>query len=84
MSLLRERQGRASGIPRCARDDKEVLLVILRVSTVVIKQLLRTREQLLHHFPEGLKPGSGDSKATAYRRRSQRVLKISFDSSFAV
>jgi len=41
MSLLRERQGRASGIPRCARDDKEVLLAILRVSTVVIKQLLR-------------------------------------------
>jgi len=48
MSLLREPHGRASGIPRCARDDKEVLLATLRVSTVVIKQLLRFTYRLKH------------------------------------
>jgi len=61
MSLLRERQGRASGIPRCARDVKEVLLAILRVSTVVIKQLLRIWKRFFCQTHEVGRPRSASS-----------------------
>ena len=80
MSLLRERQGWASGIPRCARDDKEVLLAILRVSTVVIKQLLRIYGQIScsRCVDHAKRSKDGRGKAMKKRKRQINLIKSVF------